>query len=122
MIENIIDNNGFNIALSGIFIVFLGLVLIAATIHLFNQFFKRRQLKAKQSMPAKRIKPTFIEEKYDTPAEIPDNDLAALGTAIELYRRIHFDQLQSAITFSKGRARNVWKIGTKFGQRHPRAR
>jgi len=122
MIENIIENNGLNIALSGILIVFLGLVLIAITIHLFNQFFQRRQRKATQPVPAKPVQPTFSAEQYDTPEKIPADDLAALGTAIELYRRIHFDHLQSAITFTKGRTRNAWKIGTKFGQRHHRAR
>ena len=49
MIENILQNNGLNIALSGIIVVFAGLILIAVTIHLFNKFFAKQHRRNRQN-------------------------------------------------------------------------
>jgi len=57
------------------------------------------------------------EVKEEEP--IPEDDLAALAALIELYRRVHFDALQSDITFVRGQdAANAWRMGYKYGQRH----
>ena len=114
MIENIIQNNGFNIALSGIIVVFAGLILIASTIHLFNKVFERLHRKAHQTASQPNThQPTSMKKVQ----QIADDELVAIATAIECYRKIHFESLQSRITFKRGEQQAVWKSGQKFGQR-----
>ncbi|HCK98962.1 MAG TPA: hypothetical protein DHW42_02485 [Candidatus Marinimicrobia bacterium] len=108
MFENIIQNNGFNIALSGILVVFSGLTLIATTIHLFNKVFERLHRGATAESD------TVLPKKA---AAIPEDVLAAITVAIEIYRKIHFETLQSQITFIHGEQQSAWKSGYKYGQR-----
>ena len=116
MIENIIQNNGLNIALSGISVVFFGLVLIAITIYLFNIFFQegffhrfKKIVIPKKNKGSSGIDMASIEE-------IPDDELVAIAAAVEYYRRIHFDLLQSEVTFARSDTRNAWKIRNTIGQ------
>jgi len=116
MIENIIQNNGLNIALSGISVVFFGLVLIAITIYLFNIFFQegffQRFIKTdilKNNKGSSGIDMASVEE-------IPDDELVAIAAAVECYRRIHFDLLQSEVTFARSDTRSAWKIRNTIGQ------
>lgn len=111
MIENLLQNNGLNTALSGLLIVFSGLVIIALVIHLFNRVFsfinrdrdKRSELNATQNI--------MLADK------ISEEELAAITVAIELYRKIHFEKLQGKITFVHGNAQSPWKISLKYGKR-----
>ncbi|PIS27731.1 MAG: hypothetical protein COT43_08935 [Candidatus Marinimicrobia bacterium CG08_land_8_20_14_0_20_45_22] len=114
MSGNVIQN-GAMIAFAGLLIVFSGLVLIEVVLFLFNKLVevsaKRRALKE------------YLEKEADefvsvTPVvDIPEDDLVAIATAIECYRKIHFEPLQSEITFVHGSQQNVWKMGYKVGQR-----
>ncbi|MDD5764933.1 MAG: OadG family protein [Candidatus Marinimicrobia bacterium] len=111
---NVIQN-GAVIAFSGLLIVFTGLILIEIVLFVFNKLVgasaKRRALKDYFEKEADEIVPA-------TPvADIPEDDLIAIATAIECYRKIHFDALQSEITFVHGGQHNVWKVGYKVGQR-----
>ncbi len=111
---NLINNHGGTIALSGILIVFLGLILIALTISLFN-FFSSRVQKREQKEKLRQ------EEEAKTPAfrgdEIPTDHLIAITAAVELYRRLHLDPIRTKVTFDRGEIHTPWKTGYKFGQR-----
>jgi len=113
--ENILSNNGFSNAFAGMFIVFAGLCLIALVIVLFNYIMKPSTKKEKtRTLVAPKDEVVNIPESKP----IPEDHLVAISAAIELYRRIHFDVVQSEITFVRGEdAQNAWKIGSKYGQR-----
>ena len=59
MFDNIIQNQGFTIALSGILVVFSGLILIALVIHTFNKVFEKQTITAAgesdRRIPQKRV-------------------------------------------------------------------
>lgn len=115
--ENIIVNNGFQNALAGMLIVFAGLILIALVIVVFNFILQPKEKKEKVRTLVAPEEDAVKKEKTEI-KDIPEDHLVAISTAIELYRRVHFDILQSEITFVRGEdAQNAWKIGTKFGQR-----
>lgn len=114
-ISNVSQNNGWNIAFSGLLMVFGGLVLISVTIFIFNKIAEKmdktdKQPSIQQSQPDKII-------LSDTPKKIPEDHLVAITTAIELYRRLHLESLESAITFERGDINPNWKTGARFGQR-----
>lgn len=110
---------GLNFALSGLLTVFTALVLIAIVIHLFNQFFTRF-FKKETITPEPEGEEIEIKIPFAQLEKIPEDHLAAIAVAIEFYRRIHFDMLQSEITFERGDAYSGWKMGYRFGQRsHP---
>jgi len=114
MIDNIVQNNGFNIALSGIIVVFAGLILIAATIHLFNKIFEWLHRQPKTAVSSIENPQSISAKKV---LQLADDELVAIATAIEIYRKIHFETLQTQITFKRGEQQTVWKSGKKFGQR-----
>ncbi|NOY22163.1 MAG: OadG family protein, partial [Acidobacteria bacterium] len=100
-------------------IVFGGLVLIACVIYAFN-----RILEIVEDRETKEnISASAPDDEKETPApeaetEIPMEDRIAIATLIELYRRVHFDAVQSDITFIHGNdAQNAWRLGFKYGQR-----
>ncbi len=114
-ISNVANNNGWNIAISGILVVFGGLVLIAMTIFLFNKISERTD-RANQDESVRKVQP----EKAILNAEasvIPQDHLAAIATAVELYRRLHLETLESSITFERGETNTNWKTGARFDQR-----
>ena len=83
MLENIIQNNGFNTAISGILIIFIGLVLIALVIHSFNLLFRAKGKETEESEREKSKpgrKSSFIKHK-----DIPQEHLIAIAAAVELY-------------------------------------
>jgi|MTBAKSStandDraft_1061840.scaffolds.fasta_scaffold25316_1 hypothetical protein len=111
---------GGNVAVSGIVTVFTGLILIALLIALFNLVFAHG--------PGKKGKPDIPGESVQVPAasvekgiivqdEVDSDILAAIGATIELYKRLHMDELQSKITFRQGREQTAWKSGMKYGHR-----
>jgi len=105
------QSNGIPIAISGLLIVFTGLVLIAVVIFLFNFIFK--YLHREKNLPLS-LEPTF-PLKTSEKANLSDEELIAISVAIEYYRRIHFEPLQSAITFRQGEQQSVWKSGLRPG-------
>ncbi|MBN1541725.1 OadG family protein [candidate division KSB1 bacterium] len=112
--DNIIQNNGFTIAVSGWLVVFIGLILISLVIHGFNLFFRRWFSRQQEKSLALR---PLTEEVTRAAQEIPPDHLVAIVSAIEIYRRLHFDDLQSEITFASGDAQTSWKLGHRYGQR-----
>lgn len=113
--NNILINDGFINAFAGMFIVFAGLCLIAVVIVIFNYVMQPSEKKPKAK---KLIAPEEEAIKAVDIKPIPEDHLVAISAAIELYRRVHFDVLQSEITFVRGGdAQNAWKMGSKYGQR-----
>jgi len=122
-LANVSANSGGSTALSGILVVFSGLMLIALVIYLFNLVFRERpapSIEADGEVPP-IDGPDAGAGKHEPAAameEIPADDLAAIAALIELYRRVHFDRLQSQITFVRGQdAASAWQLGYKYGQR-----
>jgi hypothetical protein len=111
MLESLMQSNGILIAISGLLIVFTGLVLIALIIHLFNITFKYLHHEKNLTASPKQTYPTRTLD----PANLADEELIAITIAIECYRRIHFEPLQSAITFRQGEQQSVWKSGRRPG-------
>ncbi len=111
---------GGNVAVSGIVTVFTGLILIALLIALFNIVFAHSSgKKVKADIPGETVPvPAVAMEKGIIVQDEVDSDiLAAIGATIELYKRLHMDELQSKITFRQGREQTAWKSGMKYGHR-----
>ena len=102
-------SQGIVIGIGGLVVVFLGLVLIEIVIHFFNRYFEKKDQK-------KALVKIAEQAKKPRPVAIPEEDLIAIATAIEFYRKVHFDQLQSQITFYRGNQQNNWKIGAAANQ------
>ncbi|MBD3225933.1 MAG: hypothetical protein GF313_14485 [Caldithrix sp.] len=115
-VQNIVANNGHNLAVSGIIIVFAGLVFIALVIIAFNRF-----VAPSDRSTGSPLEPTPDWEDASLAGKqshaIPLDHLAAITAAIELYRRLHFDALESSVTFNRGEIQTGWKLGYKYGQR-----
>ena len=116
MLENIMQYQGFTTAFSGLLIVFSGLVLIALVIHSFNLMFKSRD----SNVEPESDDSSFEKQTHTISAglDVPSEHLIAIAAAVELYRRLHFDQLESKVTFERGELNPGWKVGYKFGQRY----
>lgn len=115
-VSNVARYNGWNISFSGLAVVFGGLVLIALTIFLFNKLSAQADKitqKKKEALPQTELGlgAQTAEE------EIPEDHIVAIGVAVELYRRLHLETLQSTITFTRGEVNSNWKAGVRFGQR-----
>jgi Na+-transporting methylmalonyl-CoA/oxaloacetate decarboxylase gamma subunit len=104
--------NGWTITISGMLVVFVGLILILISIHIFNFFFKSEK---KEKQVLKTQLPSEI--KNTTAAEeIPEEHLIAIATAVELYKRLYLVNSMGSLTFKHSDSRS-WKIVNKFGQR-----
>lgn len=106
--------NGWDVALGGTLIVFLGLVLIAIVVYLFNFVLK--------GLPESKAKGADV---YEAPSviigrgpkeDVPEDHLVAISAAIELYYRLYMEKSVSGITFSNAESSN-WRTGNKFGVR-----
>ncbi|MCR4438431.1 MAG: OadG family protein [bacterium] len=109
-------SEGLVIAAAGMAVVFAGLTLIWLAISLFNWFViiaKRRPEAAAAPEGAVVTAPA---------AEVPREHLLAIGIAVELYRRLHLEVPESAVTFERGDVRTGWKVGFRYGQRQRPAR
>jgi cbb3-type cytochrome oxidase subunit 3 len=113
-LSNIVHHNGWNISISGIFVVFMGLILIALTIWIFNKLMVKETQQSTETIIPFNAKKIISGSK-----DIPNEHTAAISAAIELYRRLHFDALQSKVTFNRGETHSPWKTGSRFGQRKP---
>ena len=105
---------GWDVAIGGTLIVFLGLVLIAVVIYLFNLVLKE--------LPEGKAKGSDV---YEAPSviigsgpkeNVPEDHLVAISTAIEVYYRLYIEKSFSGITFSNTESSN-WRTGSKFGAR-----
>jgi len=100
------------IAVIGILVVFAGLILIAAIVSIFNRFFTPREPRLVLD-PANLDNPVVSESG----AVVPADHLVAIATAIECYRKIHFDILQTKITFQTGAPQTAWQLHMNNTQR-----
>jgi len=118
MLENIAENNGLIISLVGILFVFTGLVMIAIAISLFNRVFHRMETRAKKKEESgaqgKKIKKPKISLSTKT---VPEDDLVAITIALEIYKKLHFEQHSNKVTFTRGESSSAWKSGFRYGQR-----
>ena len=114
-VQTVAQADSGGIALSGIIVVFMGLVLIALTIYLFNRVFaKLVENKTTSDGPVEQK----VEEVRTKPGKkIPEDHLVAISLAVELYQRLHLDQPESRVTFIRGEGHSEWKSGSKYGQR-----
>lgn len=104
--------NGWTITLSGMLVVFVGLILILIAIHIFNFFFKPDD---KEKEAAKIKIPSEVKQVV-TAEEIPEDHVIAIATAVELYKRLYLVNSMGSLTFKQTDSRS-WKIVNKFGQR-----
>ncbi|MCD6116609.1 OadG family protein [bacterium] len=118
MFDNVAQNNGLVIALIGITVVFVGLVLIAVIISLFNRVFEK--ISAKEDKETQDSHTGFV---LRTPRikfggrKIPEDELVALTVALEIFRKLHIEQYPNKITFARGTSFSPWKTGFRYGQR-----
>lgn len=110
-LKNIENYDGWNVAASGIIIVFLGLILIATIVVIFNQFFA-----GKENTLAEKHVSIFEEVKQATTTSIPEEELVAITTALELYKRLYADAIPARLTFREV-GQDTWKLKYKFGHR-----
>jgi len=111
-IDNVVQNGGGNIALSGIIVVFLGLILIAGTIWIFNKILSEKPKTGE--VPVETLTVVSTEKKSE---HVPQDHLIAISATVELYRRLHYDVLDSKVTFNRGETNPAWKGGARYGQR-----
>ncbi|MBC7185728.1 MAG: OadG family protein [Calditrichaeota bacterium] len=104
------------IVAAGLAVVFAGLTLIWLAISLFNWFASI----AKRRKEAAAVPEVTVAKA--PAAEVPREHLLAIGTAVELYRRLHLEVPESAVTFERGDVRTGWKLGFRYGQRQRPAR
>ncbi len=119
MFDNIIQNNGHIIALSGILVVFSGLVLISFVIHLFNKLFAEKSPVSENGSPVQPEPPQKRKPLFHKP--IPPDHLTAIAVALEVYSKLHDNTLGSNIDFVQNTGQNQWKNTNKFRQRFSRS-
>jgi hypothetical protein len=122
IIDKILSNQGHTNSFAGIIVVFVGLILISVSISLFNKVSHtlRNRKAAQESLPARAKE----SEKKVRPKvkDIPEDELVAIATAVEVYRKLHFEILQNEITFTHGSAQTPWKMIQKTRKSITRAR
>lgn len=106
--------DGWGVASSGIIVVFLGLVLIAFVVIIFNFALKER------SFPKKKVKnkvnqPAAVINKPE-PVPVPEDHLIAISAAVELYFRLYLHG-RPVGTATSTQMSSTWKNGNKFGIR-----
>lgn len=116
MFENIIQNQGFTIALSGITVVFSGLILIAVVIHIFNKVFEKGGSTSAVNGSSGSEQPA-AKVLIPKGKPVPPDHLTVIAVALEIYHKLYYDALDSKVTFKRGEQQSGWKMGAKFGQR-----
>lgn len=114
--KNVTDNKGVELMLNGMGTVFIGLILIALVIRLFNVIFAREKKPIEASVNAP-VKEESVQ-KVTIAEDVDDDVVVAIATTVELYRRLHIEDLHTKITFRHGKdIGTAWKMGSKFGYR-----
>ncbi|MBN2790720.1 MAG: OadG family protein [Candidatus Delongbacteria bacterium] len=102
--ENAKGMNGWDVAMSGIIVVFSGLILIMLVLYVFNFMFKPKTAEKAKPENARKI----VE---DTPEDI----LIAIATVVELYTRLYSSDKLTDLSFKTTESES-WKIKNKFVQ------
>ncbi|MBU4486715.1 MAG: OadG family protein [Candidatus Delongbacteria bacterium] len=103
--------NGWTITISGMIVVFTGLMLIAIVIHIFNYFFSGQTMKQsvlKHRTPVEK-KPAVLVE------DIPDDHVIAIAAAIEIYKKLYLVNSISSLT-CKTNDNYFWKSMYQFNK------
>jgi len=108
ILSKIVENNGHINTVAGILVVFIGLIMISVAISLFNKASHYFMNKNSNETKAVEIKET--EAKKTNVKDIPEDELVAIATAVEVYRKLHFEILQNEVTFTYGTAQTPWKM------------
>jgi len=103
--------NGWTITLSGMLVVFVRLILILITIHIFNFFFKE-----KAEIPIQKVQSDQGAKPAVSTEDIPEDHVIAIATAVELYKRLYLINSMTSLTF-KSAGNSAWKAVDKFGLR-----
>ncbi len=106
-VRNIIDNNGMINTFAGIVVVFVGLIAISIAIAMFNflsNYKKQKENKQKNNLQIMDV----VEEKNIE--DIPQDELVAIAVAVEIYRKLHFEIIQSEVTFIHGNRQTPWTM------------
>lgn len=107
--KEVVVTSGLEVAFSGMFVVFSGLIMIAGAIMIFNYFFEDHGHKANKE-------PEF-KDKFDAMKEaqnkhITEEEVIAIVTALDIYKRLYGNKLSSRLTFVKrpatGKLKNVY--------------
>ncbi len=96
--ENIINNDALSIAFSGMIVVFSGLILIAIFILIFNKIFAEHAHKCTDERKHINI---YEEIKQESITNIPDEEIIAISTALEIYFRLYAKEKSSKLTYDK---------------------
>jgi len=106
--------DGWGVASSGIIVVYIGLVLIAFVVMIFNFALKER------SFPKKKVKNKVTQPeatiKKPEPVPVPEDHLVAISAAVELYFRLYLHG-RPVGTAASTQMSGTWKNGNKFGIR-----
>ena len=95
--------DGWDVAISGIIVVFIGLMTIMLVLYLFNYMFKPKTAKKAKPIARKPVE------------EVPEDIIIAIATAVELYTRLYSTEKLKDLSF-KTRESESWKIKDKFVQ------
>jgi hypothetical protein len=122
IIDKIVSNQGHTNSFAGIIVVFLGLIMISTAIALFNK--ASHMIKNRSTARENQLsQPQESEKKTRTKVkDIPEDELVAIATAVEVYRKLHFEILQNEITFTHGSVQTPWKMIQKTRKTINRAR
>ncbi|MBN1968384.1 MAG: OadG family protein [Candidatus Delongbacteria bacterium] len=114
--ENVLEQHGLLITFSGMAIVFLGLILIAVAVTIFNKIFARDAHKAADTTP-KHVN-IYDMMKKESDANVPEEDLVAITTALEIYQRLYGFEVSSKLTFDRSRGVGQPKLKNIFAHRN----
>ncbi len=106
--------DGWGVASSGIVVVFIGLVLIAFVVIMFNFALKERSF-PKKKVKNKPVRPKAAIDKTE-PVPVPEDHLVAISAAVELYFRLYL-QGRPVGTAASTQYSGTWKSGNKYGIR-----
>ncbi len=108
--------SGWDVAAGGVITVFIGLTLISTVVLLFNLLLQSKQVNLSVTDESSLKKDNEGQEESNELAEVPEDHITAIATAVELYYRLYIDRSNSGITFSNNDS-SQWRVGTKFGVR-----
>ena len=105
--------DGWSVTFVGILIVFVGLLIILVAVQIFNVVFGREA--SQEKVEDKHVN-IFEEVKKASTASVPEEELVAIATALEIYKRLYADTPTSRLTFKQG-GQGTWRMKYKFGHR-----
>ncbi len=110
--------NGWSVALSGILVVYIGLILIALVVIVFNFILKEKPKKKKRTGLSVN-KEVHTDPVVKVQQIIPEDHIVAISAAVELYFRLYIQGRPATTAFST-RESGTWKGGNKYGIRKTR--